>query len=368
MSQVFPYRQLLMELISIPAPSREETRRADYLEGFLGNLGMKVTRMHNNLLLGSPEAVKLRPVLLMNSHLDTVPPVGGWTTDPFIPMDNGEKITGLGSNDAGASVVAMLAAYHAVHRQIQETMNLMLLISAEEEVSGTKGITAVLPELGELDGVIVGEPTGMKPAVAERGLMVVDARLEGRAGHAARNEGINAIYLAMKDLERIRALEFPHQSEWLPAPGAQVTMISSGTKHNVVPDICSYVVDVRSNDRYGNEEILQMLRKDCIAELTPRSTRLKPSILPPDHFLMEAVSAMGLSPFGSSTLSDMALIPFPALKMGPGESARSHTAGEFILREELDQGVSGYSQLLTTVAQILRQKAAPEQSAHHQNE
>ena len=366
MSQEFPYRHLLREMISIPAPSREETRRADYLEAFLENHGMKVTRIHNNLLVGSPDKVKNRPALLMNSHLDTVPPAGGWASDPFSPMESGGKITGLGSNDAGASVVAMVAAYHAMHRQVQETMNLMLLISAEEEISGPNGITAVLPRLGELDGVIVGEPTGMKPAVAERGLMVVDARVEGRAGHAARDEGVNAIYLAMHDLEQIKSFIFRRHSEWLPDPGAQVTMISAGTKHNVVPDSCTYVVDVRSNDRYGNEEILQMLREVCAAELTPRSTRLNPSILAPDHFLMTAVRGLGISPFGSSSLSDMALIPFPALKMGPGESARSHTAGEFILLEELDQGVSGYKQLLSAVAQALRREGVTGASAHHQ--
>jgi acetylornithine deacetylase len=230
--------------------------------------------------------------------------------------------------------------------KLVDGINLLLLISTEEEVSGSKGLSAVLPKLGTLEGVIVGEPTGMAPAVAERGLMVLDGKVRGKAGHAARNEGLNAIYEAIKDMEAIGKLKFTEHSDWLPDPGAQVTMISAGTRHNVVPDLCSFVVDVRSNDCYGNENLLALIRSVCNAELTPRSTRLEASGLDPDHFLMKAVREAGLEPFGSSTLSDMALIPFPALKMGPGESSRSHTAGEFILKSELEQGVAAYCSFL----------------------
>jgi acetylornithine deacetylase len=258
----------------------------------------------------------------------------------------GEKIIGLGSNDAGASVVTMLAAFHQMRQQLANKMNMKLLISAEEEVSGTHGITSVLPLLGQIKAVIVGEPTGMAPAVAERGLMVLDGEMWGKAGHAARNEGQNAIYEAMKDLEAIRQLEFNEESDWLPGPGAQVTMISAGTRHNVVPDLCRYVVDVRSNDCYGNERLLQIIRSVCKAEMTPRSIHLKSSVLDGYHPLMKAIRVTGLIPFGSSTLSDMALIPFPAIKMGPGESSRSHTAGEYILKSELEQGVEGYCRFL----------------------
>lgn len=356
MSLEIPYQSLLMEMISIPAISREETPRADFLQQFLERFGMKVERIHNNLLVGQPAKDQTRATLLMNSHLDTVPPVDGWQSDPFAPRLSGGRITGLGSNDAGASVVSMIAAFHAMRSLLQGELNLLLLISAEEEVSGKDGIASVLPALGPVDGVIVGEPTGMQPAVAERGLMVIDAEVTGKAGHAARQEGMNAISLAMKDIETISSLQFPLVSEWLPAPGAQVTMISAGTSHNVVPDKCRYVVDVRSNDRYSNEEILEMLREACVAELVPRSTRLKPSCLKADHFLMEAVSSLGLTPFGSSTLSDMTLIPYPALKMGPGDSARSHTAEEFIRPEELDAGVEGYIQLLKMVARVMKRK------------
>jgi acetylornithine deacetylase len=342
-----PYSDLLMEMISIPSVSREEQLRADFLERYLQGAGFPVSRIHHNLLVGDPEAEG--PVVLMNSHLDTVPPVEGWETDPYVPVVEGDKIIALGSNDAGASVVTMLAAYGRMKEQLNERMNLLLLISAEEEVSGKNGIASVLPLLGMLEAVIVGEPTGMHPAVAERGLMVLDGVVKGKAGHAARKEGRNAIYEAMKDIRAIGDLKFTEESVWLPGPGANVTMISAGTHHNVVPDVCRYVVDVRSNDRYGNEELLEMIQSVCRAELIPRSTRLKPSGIDQDHFLMKAIHKCGFKPFGSSTLSDMALIPFPAVKMGPGDSARSHTAGEYILISEMEEGIEKYCKFLETI-------------------
>lgn len=344
MSRVLPYIELLMEMLSIPAISREEQKRSDFLESYMRALGWQVKRIHNNLLIGDTEAPGAS--ILLNSHMDTVPPADGWESDPFSPRIKGDKIIGLGSNDAGASVVSMMACYHQMKDQLGDSLNLMLLISAEEEVSGPHGISAVLPLLGNLDAVIVGEPTDMAPAVAERGLMVLDGEVRGKAGHAARKEGNNAIYEAMEDLRAIGQLEFFEESEWLSKPGAQVTMISAGTRHNVVPDLCRYVVDVRSNDRYGNERLLEMIRSVCKARLTPRSTKLKSTGLNKDHFLMKAINAMGLAPFGSSTLSDMALIPFPAVKMGPGESARSHSAGEYINKSELNQGVEAYCSFL----------------------
>lgn len=338
------YTDLLIEMLSIPAVSCEEKDRSDFLESYMKGMGWPVTRIKHNLLVGEPG--NPGTAVLMNSHMDTVPPVEGWETDPFIPVVTNEKITGLGSNDAGASVVTMLATYEKMREKTGKRMNLMLLISAEEEVSGNNGIRSTLPVLGELNAVIVGEPTGMAPAVAERGLMVLDGVLHGRAGHAARNEGRNAIYATLEDIQAIRELEFSEDSQWLPGPSAQVTMISAGSRHNVVPDVCRYVVDVRSNDRYENERLLELIRKVCKAELTPRSTRLRSSALDSDHFLMKAIRSAGLKPFGSSTLSDMALIPFPAVKMGPGESSRSHTAGEYILKSELEQGVASYCRFL----------------------
>ncbi|MCK5694652.1 MAG: M20/M25/M40 family metallo-hydrolase [Bacteroidales bacterium] len=348
------YTDLLLEMLSIPAVSREENKRADFLESYLKGMGWPLTRIHNNLLVGDRDAPGA-PVLL-NSHMDTVSPADTWESDPYTPLVKGEKIVGLGSNDAGASVVSMLAAFDCMREELKDRINLMVLISAEEEVSGSNGISSMLPMLGNLEAVIVGEPTGMAPAVAERGLMVLDGKVWGKAGHAARKEGLNAIYEAMKDLKAIGQLEFTELSEWLPAPGAQVTMISAGSHHNVVPDLCRYVVDVRSNDRYGNERLLGMIRSVCSAELTPRSTRLHSSGLDDDHFLMKAIQAAGFEPFGSSTLSDMALIPFPAVKMGPGESSRSHTAGEYILKSELEQGVADYCRFLKHI-EILEKRS-----------
>jgi len=338
------YTELLLEMLSIPAVSREEQQRADFLEAYMKGRGWAHKRIHNNLLVGDPEAQGAS--VLLNSHMDTVPPVDGWESDPFSPLVEGDKIVGLGSNDAGASVISMLTAYDRMKEKLGGSINLLLLISAEEEVSGSNGISAILPMLGNLQAVIVGEPTGMSPAVAERGLMVLDGEIRGKAGHAARDEGINAIYEAMKDMAAIAELEFIDGSEWLPEPSAQVTMISAGTRHNVVPDLCSYVVDVRSNDQYGNEQLLEEIRSVCRAKLSPRSTRLRSSGLDPEHYLMKTIIAAGLEPFGSSTLSDMALIPFPAIKMGPGESSRSHTAGEYIKISELEQGVATYCSFL----------------------
>jgi acetylornithine deacetylase len=353
MSKQISYSELLMEMLSIPATSRKEEKRAEFLESYLNDLGIDVARIHNNLLIGCPQADGGKPAVLLTSHMDTVSPAAGWETDPFTPLLNADRITGLGSNDAGASVVTMIASFLKMNRILKERINLMLLICAEEEVSGMHGISSVLDRLGNLDAVIVGEPTGMQPAVAERGLMVLDGEVKGKAGHAARKEGENAIYSAMKDIQSIHGLDFPKQSKWLPPAGAQVTMISAGTGHNVVPDLCKYVVDVRSNDRYGNEELLKIIRSVCHADLEPRSTRLKPSVLPSDHALMCAIKAMGLKPFGSSTLSDMALIPFPSVKLGPGFSDRSHSAGEFILIRELEEGITVYCRFLESLSHVL---------------
>ncbi len=340
---------LLRDMLSIPAFSREEEQRCDFLEQYLQGSGFNVRRRGNNLLVGESRENDHRPALLLNSHMDTVAPSGKWDSDPLKPQVEQDRIVGLGSNDAGASVVTLIGVYRDLHRELEDRMQLLLLISAEEEVSGQGGISSVLPHLVNVDGAIVGEPTGMQPAVAERGLMVLDGTVKGRPGHAARGEGVNAIYKAMEDLVSIRNLRFPEGSGWLPPASAQVTMISAGTVHNVVPGLCEYVVDVRSNDRCGNEEMLEMIRSVCHATLEPRSMRLKSSCIPDGHFLMEAIRRCGLTPFGSSTLSDMALLPFPAIKMGPGDSSRSHTAGEYILFDELKQGIEGYTRFLRSM-------------------
>jgi acetylornithine deacetylase len=352
MMHALSHIELLKRIISIPAPSRDENQRAGFLLDYLEGIGHRVERIKNNLVIGEPE--NRGRTIVLNSHLDTVLPAEGWVADPYLPAQVDDRIIGLGSNDAGASVVAMISAFHELYGRLKGTVDLILVLSAEEEVSGPDGISIVLPGLGTPEGVIVGEPTGMRPAVAERGLMVLDGEVRGIAGHAARNEGENAIYLAMEDLMAISALTFPLKSEWLPDPGAQVTMISAGTAHNVVPDLCRYVVDVRSNDRYGNEMMLEMISGACRSKLSSRSMRLKPTILKSDHLLMRTVRACGLEPFGSSALSDMALIPFPAIKMGPGEPARSHTAQEYVLRSEIESGANGYCKFLLKMAELIK--------------
>lgn len=352
MSDENSYIDLLIRMLSIPATSRNEQERSDFLEDYLRGIGYNVVRINHNLLVGNLEAKDKRLKVLLNSHMDTVSPVEGWESNPFEPQIEGDKIIGLGSNDAGASVVSLIATYRKMQPILEKHLNLMLLISAEEEVSGDHGISSVLPSIGHIDAVIVGEPTGMFPAVAERGLMVVDGQVKGKAGHAARKEGENAIYKALKDIETIAGLKFQNGSEWLPEPGAQVTMIEAGTGHNIVPDICRFVVDVRSNDMYSNETMLDILRSGCLADLVPRSTRLRPSGLDKHHILMKGIVSCGLQPFGSSTLSDMALIPFPSIKMGPGDSSRSHTAGEFIRTGELDNGIKLYCEYLESIYEI----------------
>jgi acetylornithine deacetylase len=352
MNNPVPYIELLKDMIAIPAVSRDEARRSDFLQERLERFGHPVERIHHNLITGDFKGDIPGFHLLLNSHMDTVFPAEGWKCDPYKPVQEQGRITGLGSNDAAASVVAMIAAYHEMNDRMKGRINITLLISAEEEVSGDMGISSALPLLGEMDAVIVGEPTAMNPAVAERGLMVLDGEVYGKAGHAAHNEGENAIYHAVEDIRSISSLSFSEQSRWLPDPGAQVTMISAGTKHNVVPDICRYVVDVRSNDLYGNERMLEIISGVCKAALIPRSTRLKPSIIDQGHILMRTILECGLEPFGSSSLSDMALIPFPAIKMGPGDPARSHTAGEYILENEIEEGVKGYCSFISVLGEI----------------
>ncbi|MFZ5941255.1 MAG: M20/M25/M40 family metallo-hydrolase [Bacteroidota bacterium] len=340
MSYIDKYITLFLEMLAIPALSRDEADRASLLEKWMKAEGLAVKRSGNNLLVSGKRASG-KPGLLLCSHIDTVPPVKGWQKDPFTPIIHGNQITALGANDAGASVIAMLAAFMML-LDTGGTLEPFLLLCAEEEISGKGGLEMMLPELKDVRLALVGEPTGMQPAVAQRGLMVVDAIVRGESGHAARNEGKNAIMLAMEEIRKIADLRFAEKSAWLPEPSLQVTMIQAGTAHNVVPDECRFVIDVRSNDRYNNAEILTMLQDLTTAELQPRSTRLKATRLSDGHPLHEVFHKMGYKAFGSLTLSDMALLPFPSVKIGPGDSARSHTAGEWITINEIQEGMDGY--------------------------
>lgn len=338
---------LLKALISIPSTSRNETKAADMLYSRCTLWQLEPERIGNNIKCTAPGYDTHLPTILLNSHIDTVKPVDGWTIDPFTPICDDGKIYGLGSNDAGASVVSLLTVFRIL-RDEPRTYNLIFVASCEEEISGKQGLELVLPSLPKINVAIVGEPTGMNPAIAEKGLMVLDGEVHGKAGHAARNEGINAIYKAMRAISTLADFKFERESQYLGPIKVSVTQINAGTAHNVVPDICRFVTDVRTTDAYSNEETLAILR-DAVGEqciLTPRSTRLKPSHLDINHPLVQRAIMFGKEPFGSPTLSDQALMPFPSLKMGPGDSARSHSADEYIFEEEIREAVALYYSLL----------------------
>lgn len=345
--------ELLRRLIATPSPSRDEAATADIWESWLREQGLEsVERIHNNVFAIAPGFNPNRPTLLLNSHHDTVRPAASYTRDPYSPDIEGDRLYGLGSNDAGASGVALGCTFLSLYRT-STNVNLIFSITAEEEVMGEHGMRAFLPHLAERgltpDMVIVGEPTGMQPAIAERGLLVMDAIAAGKSGHAARNEGINAIYRAMEDIDRLRNFSPERVSPVLGPIKVSVTMINAGTQHNVIPDKCSYVVDVRTTDAYSNEETVKLLQNTVRwSELTPRSTRVHASVIAADHPLVVRAIALGLKPFVSPTTSDRALMHgLPALKIGPGESSRSHSADEFVLLSELNDALYLYPKLLT---------------------
>ena len=337
---------MLKEMISIPSISREENNVADRLETRLRSFGLSVERSGNNLWCIAPGYDNSKPTLLLNSHIDTVKAAQGWTFDPFSPTEEENRIYGLGSNDAGASVVSLTAAFRYLSN-IPQAYNLILLLSCEEEVSGKNGIEAALTHLPKISAAIVGEPTGMHPAIAEKGLMVLDGEITGVSGHAARNEGINAIYRATEVIEKLRNLKLQKESAMLGPVKITVSQIEAGTQHNVVPDTCKYVVDVRSNECYSNKEIADIISANVKSEATPRSLRLNSSSIAPEHPLVRRMVELGRTPFGSPTLSNQALISgVPCLKLGPGESSRSHTANEFIKISEIREGIELYIKLL----------------------
>jgi acetylornithine deacetylase len=336
---------LLKRLISIPSISRDEKSAADFFENFLISEGYETNRKGNNLWLLSPAFDTAKPTILLNSHIDTVKPTSDWKHAPFSPVVENGKLYGLGSNDAGASLVSLLFAYFKLI-SVQQPYNLIFAASAEEEVSGENGMRSLLKELPEIDFAIVGEPTEMQVAVAEKGLIVLDCIAHGRAGHAARNEGENAVYKVITDIEWFRDYRFSRKSELLGEVKMTVTQIAAGTQHNVVPDKCSFVVDIRSNELYTNEEILKTVRENVSCEVNARSVRLNSSKTPENHLFLLRAEELGLKFFGSPTLSDQSLMAFPSVKIGPGNSARSHTADEFVFIEEIEKALDLYFKLL----------------------
>jgi len=348
MEQFYDALDLLKGMIAIPSFSREEKELADFLQKQWEAAGHDVNRLSNNLWL-STAIDTTKPTLLLNSHIDTVRPVAGWTKNPFVPDDSDDDLLyGLGSNDAGASVVALYEVFTLLSKH-EQPYNLIYLASTEEEVSGKNGIELVLPCLPPVAFAIVGEPTAMQPAVAEKGLMVLDCTVTGKAGHAARDEGINAITLALNDIEWFNTFRFPCQSELLGPVKMNVTQIQAGTQHNVIPDRCTFVVDVRSNECYTNEELLRLIRAVVDCEVTPRSTRLNSSHSPLSQPFIQRAVLLGKTPFGSPTLSDQALMPFPSVKIGPGDSARSHTADEFIRPSEIREAIDMFFLLMNNL-------------------
>jgi len=340
---------LLKQLISIPSISGEENRLADFLEMKLKERNLFPERKGNNVWVRSPNPDDRKPTILLNSHIDTVKPSAGWTKDPFFPLEEDNKLFGLGSNDAGASLVSLLQVFLILSQSPQEN-NFIFLASCEEEISGKNGIASILPELPPIDLGIVGEPTSMQPAVAEKGLMVLDGVVYGKAGHAARNEGENAIYKAIPVIDWFRNHRFPLASPLLGPVKMTVTGVQAGTQHNVIPDECKFTVDIRTNEIYSNKALFEVISAACGADdLRARSFHLNSSRIALKHPLVQRAIELGMKPFGSPTLSDQSLMPFPTIKIGPGDSARSHTADEYVFPMEIADAITRYLLLLSSL-------------------
>lgn len=353
---------MLKSMISIPSFSKEEKEVADLIEKFLQSRNIKTERLLNNIYAVNRHFDPSKKTILLNSHHDTVKPASGYTADPFQAVEEGDKITGLGSNDAGGSLVSLIAAFIHFYDAMHLPFNLILAASAEEEISGKNGIELLIRDAtflatlkgSSIMGALVGEPTKMEMAIAERGLLVLDAVAKGKSGHAARKEGINAISIALQDIQSIEQMSFTKVSELTGETRANVTVIETENKaHNVIPSSCKFVIDVRVNECYTFEEILELFTTSLKSEISPRSFRLRSTIIPLEHPLVMAGKSLGLTHYGSPTTSDKALMPFPALKIGPGDSARSHTADEYIYKAEIADGIKGYISLLENTASLI---------------
>jgi acetylornithine deacetylase len=338
--------ELLKTLIRTESFSKQEDKTAEFINQFFLQHGMETKRLKNNVWSFNKYYDPSKPTILLNSHHDTVKPNPGYTNDPYDPFIKDGKLYGLGSNDAGGCLVSLIATFRHFYNRQDMKYNFCIAATAEEEISGFDGLELVYPELGPIDFAIVGEPTLMDIAVAEKGLMVIDCVAQGKAGHAAREEGDNAIYKAIKDIEWIKNYKFDRVSPHLGPMKMSVTIINAGYQHNVVPEKCHFTIDVRITEMYKNEEVLKIIDDNIESEVNPRSVRLRPSFIDPDHALVKAALNLGAKPYGSPTTSDQALVPVPSVKMGPGNSARSHTANEFIYVIEVEEGIEKYINIL----------------------
>ncbi|TAG17726.1 MAG: M20/M25/M40 family metallo-hydrolase [Cytophagia bacterium] len=341
--------QLLKQLIAVQSFSKEETGTAQLIEAFFEAKSIPFERTKNNIWAYNRYFDASKPTILLNSHHDTVKPNPSWTLNPFEALEQDGKLYGLGSNDAGGALCALLVTFCYFYDQPNLTYNLVVAATAEEEISGREGLEMVVPLLPSIDFAIVGEPTDMQLAVAEKGLLVLDCVAHGKSGHAAREEGENAIYKALQDIGWITSYQFPKVSPTLGPVKMSVTIIKAGTQHNVVPDTCSFTIDVRATDQYTLEEIIETIQANIQSEISARSVRLRPSSIAIAHPIVQAGIALGRTTYGSPTTSDQALIDCPSLKMGPGHSGRSHTADEFIYLHEIEEGIAQYIKMLEAV-------------------
>jgi acetylornithine deacetylase len=338
--------ELLKKLIATPSLSKKEDKTADILFEFLNEEGVVVHRHLNNVWAVNKHFDQSNETLMLNSHHDTVNPNNGYTRPPYEPQLEGGKLFGLGSNDAGGPLVSLIATFLHFYEETNLSHNILLACTAEEEISGKNGIVEIMKVVPSPSIAIIGEPTLMEIAISEKGLLVLECTALGKAGHAARNEGDNAIYKALKDIDWIQTFLFPKQSETLGPIKMTTTIINAGNQHNVVPDRCHFTVDVRTTDAYNNEETLAIIEENLYSKIKPKSLRLNPSSIVASHPLVQAGINVGMTTFGSPTLSDQSLINFPSLKLGPGDSARSHTPDEFIYLQEIEDGIEGYIMLL----------------------
>lgn len=337
---------LLAAMIETESFSRQEEKVAQVVRDFLASKGIACETQGNNTWAKSKTFDASKPTILLNSHIDTVKPASSYTLDPFKAQIIEGRLHGLGSNDAGGPLVSLIMTFLHFYEGENLPYNLVLAATAEEEVSGANGIAALIPELGKIDLAIVGEPTLMDMAIAEKGLIVIDCEAKGVSGHAAREEGVNAIYKALDEIAKLRKFEFEKESEVFGPIKKTVTLIEAGTQHNVVPDSCKFVLDVRTTDAYTNQEVVDILSEAIDVEFKPRSLRLNSSGISPEHPIVKRGERLGMKKYGSPTLSDQALMPFTSIKIGPGDSARSHTADEFIYVDEIEKGIELYIKLL----------------------